>query len=339
MDKIPTPDFTNKVMRWVVLAFFGYAIIHSIHHGPKPDDKNLQAQAAQQTSEPKKEEDCSRHMPLLSIPLLPQITMAVHTQDVRKGTGSAAVCGQTADVKYEYIAHDGKILDKGEKKITIGDGKLLHGAEIGMIGMLPGGTRKIIMPPPFVYTGSPLTPIRQDIGNKPVTASITLHDLEPSLPSSAFPLRMMNMSMGSGGTVTCGDKVLADITVWKADGTEVFSTGKSPVSFIAGKSQVPYGIEQGAMGAMSGAERVIILPPSYNKPLISNPDTHGALPPLPENEILVARIEILHVGEFQTKETAASAEKKAPDAKKPGIKKSDTREPDTQEPDAKEQKD
>lgn len=105
-------------------------------------------------------------MELLSIsPPLPDIAeMPYRIAEVAIGGGSMLTCGYAADVRIKLWNLEGKLLYSNHEAaegltITPGKSEVMMGLEQGILGMLDGGTRLLIIPPAFQQTMH---------GNKPV---------------------------------------------------------------------------------------------------------------------------------------------------------------------------
>jgi peptidylprolyl isomerase len=78
-------------------------------------------------------------------------------QDVQVGTGTVAIPGRKAKVRYAGYLANGKRFDAGEYTFTIGGGEVIAGWDEGIAGMKVGGKRKLVLPAVLGYgsTGSP----------------------------------------------------------------------------------------------------------------------------------------------------------------------------------------
>lgn len=336
MDKMPQPD-PNSVMkatRWILMAFFAYVLFHSLFQSaipPKQDTANTPVIEQHGSESARAAPDCDKkRFPLFSFsPLLPQLVVTVHGTEVIKGKGEPVFCGQKVEIRYEYKDGSNKVIGKGTKQIAIGDGQLVRGAESGMIGMREGGKRTINIPAPLAYTHDADIKQLVDINSKPMTADITLVKPLSTYPSSSMPLRNLMTSMGDGTVASCGDKVSVGLTLWKTDGTKIFSSEEKPITFTLGKSDVPYGIEQPLLGTREHSEMTIIIPPEFLKSLDGRDKYKELLPGVPENEVLIAQTELLHIGEPKAKQTASPADNK--EAAGAADTKDDTKEKQTQD--------
>ncbi len=86
--------------------------------------------------------------------------------DIKVGSGTAAKTGSTVEVQYTgWLASNGKRFDSsytdGGKpfSVTLGKGQVIKGWDEGLVGMKPGGERRLIIPPSLAYgaNGQPPT--------------------------------------------------------------------------------------------------------------------------------------------------------------------------------------
>ncbi|HEU5048668.1 MAG TPA: FKBP-type peptidyl-prolyl cis-trans isomerase [Rickettsiales bacterium] len=336
-----TPNSLQSVGRWVVLVILAYGLFHTTYILPKkPVPQEPQPSSVPQANKP--DADCAKKsvFPLMSVPLLPGLIPVIKSEDAATGTGEAAVCGQKALVTYSYGPPKKDPTASGTKEIVIGGGSEPHGVELGLIGMKPGGKRTVTMPYPMTMAISPIEAVmtkQHEVKIPSLIAQLELKKVEPAVPVSAQPLRFINTDIiGNGGEAMCGDRVIAEITLWKMDGSKFFSTEDKPLTFVIGQSQLPYGIEQGIGGMMEGGVRLVVVPPAYAKPLIDSGEKSRLLPSLPENEMILAEIRLLHIDVIKAKEDAAddqpAGETGQTDASKPAetavpadVKSGDTR--------------
>ncbi len=80
----------------------------------------------------------------------------LQTEDVREGTGAAAVKGDNVEVHYTGWLKDGTKFDSSKDRgrpfaFTLGAGRVIQGWDQGVAGMKVGGVRKLIIPPELGY--------------------------------------------------------------------------------------------------------------------------------------------------------------------------------------------
>jgi FKBP-type peptidyl-prolyl cis-trans isomerase (trigger factor) len=80
----------------------------------------------------------------------------VKSEDVTVGSGDAAVRGDHVTVHYEGTLLDGTEFDSSRKRshpfdFILGEGQVIKGWEMGVVGMKVGGRRKLTIPPELGY--------------------------------------------------------------------------------------------------------------------------------------------------------------------------------------------
>jgi len=275
-----------RSVRLIIMAFVAYSLWQISGDIIKKDNNTAENRQISQSAP----QECNKskiEFPFMSIPLLPIYSPSVHFDENKIGQGQPAICGQTAEIDYELIIGDSEVPEKASKTFNIGNHDLMHGLELGVIGMKVGGERIAKISAELADT----VRIPNDAKNKTVLAKINLKNLTPQIPTSPLDLRFIHGKIGSGKRLKCGDQVSANLTIWKIDGTKIFESTDKPLSFTLGKSQVAYGIESAILGMLQGGTSTLILPPAYNKSLIIKEDNTDIIPPLPQ-EILVVDIEL-----------------------------------------------
>ena len=285
--KTPDSDSFARFIRWGIIIFIFYVLFKSVFWGSVSDNNSVKSFAShKEITETKKDCDKKIEFPFMSVNFIPELIPTVIVNDVKIGTGEPAMCGQAAKVSYEYNSKEGKPLEKGEKEITIGDGQLLQGLELGLIGVKSGGERTVTIPAELAGN---LASYTQIIAKAKV-------DFTPFVIKSAMGLKFINDKIGTGKPVNCGDKVMANIKLWKIDGSKVFS--QDNVEFTIGNSRALIGVDQAIIGMRKGGNRIVIIPPAYAK---SSPNMQNQLPiSVPNNEIIVAEIELFGISGAST---------------------------------------
>ncbi|HYK85638.1 MAG TPA: FKBP-type peptidyl-prolyl cis-trans isomerase [Ktedonobacteraceae bacterium] len=97
------------------------------------------------------------------------LTGGLEYVDIKVGTGTAAQTGSTVSVEYTgWLASNGKKFDSSYDHggqpftLTLGQHQVIPGWEEGLVGMKPGGTRRMLIPPALAYgsagSGSTIPP-------------------------------------------------------------------------------------------------------------------------------------------------------------------------------------
>lgn len=89
-------------------------------------------------------------------PLVERTAAGIEYQDLRIGSGDPIGAGARVQVHYTGELTDGRMFDSSYGRgvpveFTLGTGEVVPGWEEGMIGMRPGGRRRIVIPPEQAY--------------------------------------------------------------------------------------------------------------------------------------------------------------------------------------------
>jgi FKBP-type peptidyl-prolyl cis-trans isomerase FkpA len=81
---------------------------------------------------------------------------ALQITDTKAGTGAQAKTGDTVTVHYTGTFQDGTPFDSSRSHgqpftLTLGEGRVIPGWELGLIGMKEGGTRRLVIGPELAY--------------------------------------------------------------------------------------------------------------------------------------------------------------------------------------------
>lgn len=79
----------------------------------------------------------------------------LYIQDIKEGEGEPVQAGQKVAMEYTGWLPNGRRFDTSEGKkpyeFTVGQGEVIKGWDEGVLGMKPGGRRRIIVPPKLGY--------------------------------------------------------------------------------------------------------------------------------------------------------------------------------------------
>ena len=145
---------TNNVLKIIVFIIIAVALIGGgVYYNWKIDDQSQrkaieEGEAAQQKQN--------------------EIMANFKIEDVVVGTGAEAKNGDTVSVNYEGTFTDGKKFDSSLDSsfghvqpfsFTLGNGEVVKGWDMGVLGMKVGGKRKLSIPPEFGYGTNDRGPI------------------------------------------------------------------------------------------------------------------------------------------------------------------------------------
>ncbi len=190
----------------------------------------------------------------------------VQTTDVVVGTGTVAAIGDTAFVQYKgTLASDGTVFDEngGDKPpfpFAIGQGQVIRGWDLGVAGMMVGGTRKLHIPWQLAYgaQGSPpKIPANADLDFQVKLLGLVKVGEE-------LVVDQVDVKPGSGSrAVKDGDTVTVNYTGAYLNGAKFVDSKEKgkPFTFTLGKLQTISGMEAGVKGMKVGGVRKITVPP------------------------------------------------------------------------------
>jgi FKBP-type peptidyl-prolyl cis-trans isomerase len=112
---------------------------------------------------------------------MPEVT-ELQIEDIKVGNGEAVKDGDTAEVNYVGALLNGTKFDSSYDRrqtfsFTVGAGEVIEGWDKGLLGMKPGGKRKLIIPSDMGYGPSGNGPIPP---NSPLYFEIELVSIKPS---------------------------------------------------------------------------------------------------------------------------------------------------------------
>ncbi|HZH97613.1 MAG TPA: FKBP-type peptidyl-prolyl cis-trans isomerase [Fimbriimonadaceae bacterium] len=193
-------------------------------------------------------------------------------EDVKVGTGTGfpkgnrpAQKGDRVFVLYTGTRKDGVQFDSNDKvggnpfDFVLGEGSVIQGWEEGIVGMIPGGVRKLSIPSKMGYgehgSGEKIPP------NTDLYFEVKLLDVVKAGEGSVFD--KIDVKPGTGPAVRNGDTVSLHYDAMLTNGKPVDSTrdrGK-PLTFKVGTAEVIPGLDAGVVGMKAGGVRKLRVPP------------------------------------------------------------------------------
>ena len=235
---------------------------------------------------------------------------------VTPGSGAPVATGDTVSVQYSgWLQDTGALFDSSYKtgtpfSVTVGAGQVIKGWDEGLVGMLPGETRRLIIPPDLAYgaNGQPPTipadatlifdidllsaatptPFGQTPAPTPPASPPAITDTSTTLPDG---LQYTIFQEGSGDTAAVsGDAVTVNYSGWLQATGALFdsslNSGRTPFTITLGASKVIKGWDEGVVGMKIGEKRRLTIPPALGYGA-------NAQGPIPANSTLIFDIELL----------------------------------------------
>lgn len=205
--------------------------------------------------------------------------------------------GDAVWVVYTGTFKDGREFDSNDPKtkpdarplsFQMGTGSMIKGWEEGLLGMYPGGVRKLSVPAAMGYGDRPKEgiPLNSDL-------YFTVKLLDVVKAGDDLVYGVYDEKIGSGPVAKDKSKCTVHYTVKEVDGRVIEDTrdaksiGK-PVTFTIGKEDVLASIDDGVKGMRVGGIRELSLPPQIG----FNPNERSGVAP---NMVFYVRIELLKV--------------------------------------------
>ena len=215
--------------------------------------------------------------------------------DILHGNGAPLHCGAQAVINYEAFLSNGLVFDSTisqEKNspitIKIGGSQVIKGLEIGILGMMEGGKRKLSIAPKFAFDNPAFVNSLVNKGEV-VSYDVELVDIKDGPYKTTDNTTTVIETNGHGIAAMCGDKVKVKYSITSAAGN---TTGDT--TFVIGSGNVPMGIEFAAQGMSAGGTKTIQMPSSLLRSA-GNSSAATAVK-FTMGEVAQATVEMLEVG-------------------------------------------
>jgi peptidylprolyl isomerase len=208
--------------------------------------------------------------------------------DLEPGQGEAVKAGDVVEVRYVgKLKADGKQFDsnyggKPPLRFEVGARTVVAGFDDGVLGMKPGGKRKLYIPAALGY-GARAT------GSIPANSDLVF---EVELIGIKEGVRVEDVKEGTGPAAKAGDTVSVHYTGRLKSNGEKFDSSLDrgePFEFKLGAGRVIKGWDQGVPGMKVGGKRKLEIPAhlAYGD--------QGFPPTIPPNSDLVFEVELLAI--------------------------------------------
>ncbi len=202
------------------------------------------------------------------------------------GSGRVVQAGDIITLHYTGKLENGNKFDSskdhGEAFTTsIGVGQLIEGWDIGIIGMMTGGTRNLVIPAELGYGD-------QEIPGIPANSTLVF-DVE--LISVKAGLSIVDTVVGNGKLVDAGDMISIHYTGKLENGNKFDSSVDrgTPFECTIGVGQLIQGWDIGIVGMKEGGKRTLTIPSELGY------GERGAGAKIPGGATLVFDVELLKV--------------------------------------------
>lgn len=178
----------------------------------------------------------------------------------------------------------------------------LEGIDIGVRGMMPGGSRYLELPPEVAFGERgfrdqvpPNATVWVQVDAKSVSAPRIAPPRKPAFDlatatTTASGLKYVDVEVGTGATPAAGDMVVAEYTGWLDSGAQFDSSFNGPdaFSFPLGRGAVIAAWDEALATMKVGGKRIIVAPPD----LAYGERGSGSIPP---NATLTFEIQLVDV--------------------------------------------
>lgn len=200
--------------------------------------------------------------------------------------------GDRVYVRYKGQLKNGMVFDQnieGDKDaygVTIGNHEVIEGWERGLIGMLPGGKRRLSIPWKMAYgeSGSETIPAKSDL-----FFEVELVDMVKAGSEATYSIK--DRTVGTGPVAKAGSTVTVEYEVRVAGSSQEYDSSKkqgAPQSYKIGSGKAFPAIEDATIGMKVGGVRDVWLPPAVG--IKTN-----MLPGFPEDAIQIVKLKLLAV--------------------------------------------
>lgn len=282
--KVP-PLNVPPALRWMIILFVVFAVINGISKKEKFEKGELkEAPEVSKIADTLKKS--ANYM---------QTVRGLKLEDVKTGSGSGAVCGQSAVLDYEVflLGEEKKVIsskDDGKSvEMKVGYPETIKAIESGLIGMQEGGMRVITAPSYLAYDDEKFKNEKIPQGSA-VKIILELKSLSPKIPEPKMPFRAYNAIEASGRQLKCGDKAKVSMAIWDAGGNLIYPAKDAkpePYEIEIGLGQNPYWLEAGLLGIRTSGTRALVIPAELSRFALKDASDFLASHNIKKDELLI----------------------------------------------------
>jgi peptidylprolyl isomerase len=190
-------------------------------------------------------------------------------QQLRAGSGRAAVRGDQVQVLYTGTLQDGTVFDSSANhgnvplSFMLGVGQVIKGFDLGVAGMQVGAQRKLIIPAAIGYGSTGTANIPPNATLTFVVEVVAITPPPEGTITRPSGLQYQDLVAGTGAAAGIGHSVQVKYTGTLDDGTVFDSTerqGGAPFTFQLSVGAVIRGWDEGVLGMQVGGQRRLRVP-------------------------------------------------------------------------------
>lgn len=229
-------------------------------------------------------------------------TSGLEYADTAEGKGAPVAKNQLAIVDYTLWLDDGKQIDSSKDpgrtpfRFTVGQGEVIKGWDEGLLGMRPGGKRKLKIPADLGYGSAGAGGVIPSGATLWFTVDlIKVTDpakfSEGEKPTTENGVQFVQLLAGKGAAAMKGDRVSVNYTLFNEKVEKLDTSigrGKRPLSFEIGAGEMIGGFDRAVTTMLVGEVRKVRIPAEFG---------YGAAGsgPVKPNETLWFIIELLEI--------------------------------------------
>lgn len=215
-------------------------------------------------------ESSDKNQPLMiDLNIFNPLKQALKIEDLGKGTGPSAICGQIANYRYEVTTQSGIVIEQKNVNLMIGVSSVIPGINDSLVGMQKGGLRTALIPPSHGYSQLPLTsnkfPTTEDLNLK-----LHLFNIMPNIEIQN--VKMFDDVISISKPLSCGRLTNLHIKITNLENKILYDTkllGKK-VTYRIGDHRFPVIYSYALHGKVPVGKRTVIAEGKHFKNLLDS---------------------------------------------------------------------